>query len=161
MGMVCGGVVQVLVQFLDSSMPANLELYREIVATLKSGERAWLITAMPAGFDVPEPITQGLSKGKDQSVGDLELHVVQALTAYPSDRPEIAEYQGRRYLVEALNHEGTVYIFGAGHVSQEVAPLAGLVGFSVVVLDDRQEFANREHFPRPKGSSSWTASRRP
>jgi xanthine dehydrogenase accessory factor len=148
MGMVCGGVVQVLVQFLDASRPGDLGLCREIVATLKAGERAWLITAMPSGFDFPEPIAQGMSKGKDQSVGDLEPQVVQALTAYPSGRPEIAVYQGRRYLVEALSHEGTVYIFGAGHVSQQVAPLAGLVGFSVVVLDDRQEFANRERFPQ-------------
>jgi xanthine dehydrogenase accessory factor len=148
MGMVCGGVVQVLVQFLDASSPVNLELYREIAATLKAGVRAWLITALPSGFDVPGPIAQGMSKGKDQSVGGLEPHIVQALTAYPSGRPEIAEYQARRYLVEALNHEGTVYIFGAGHVSQQVAPLAGLVGFSVVVLDDRQEFANRERFPQ-------------
>jgi xanthine dehydrogenase accessory factor len=147
MGMVCGGTVQVLVHFLDASRPGDLGLYREIAATLKAGEQAWLITAMPSGFDVPEPIAQGMSKGKDQSVGDLELEVVQALTAYPSDRPEIAVYQGRRYLAEALSHEGTVYIFGAGHVSQQVAPLAGLVGFSVVVMDDRQEFANRERFP--------------
>ncbi len=151
MGMVCGGVVQVLVQFLDASHPGDVGLYREIAATVTAGERAWLITAMPSGFDVPGPIAQGMSKGKDQSTGDLEPHVVEALTAYPSDRSEIAEYQGRRYLVEALSHEGTVYIFGAGHVSQQVAPLASLVGFSVVVLDDRQEFANRERFPQADG----------
>ncbi len=56
-------------------------------------------------------------------------------------------YQGKEYLVESLCHAGTVYIFGAGHVSQQLAPLATLVGFSTVVLDDRQEFANRERFP--------------
>ncbi|MBG0776613.1 MAG: XdhC family protein [Desulfovibrionaceae bacterium] len=40
-----------------------------------------------------------------------------------------------------------LYLFGAGHVSQATAAVAAGVGFSVVVLDDRAEFANRERFP--------------
>lgn len=49
--------------------------------------------------------------------------------------------------MESLSHEGTVYIFGAGRVSQQLAPLANLVGFPTLVLDDRQEFANCGRFP--------------
>jgi xanthine dehydrogenase accessory factor len=39
-----------------------------------------------------------------------------------------------------------VYLFGAGHVSLQVARLAKIVDFHTVVLDDRHEFANRERF---------------
>ena len=42
---------------------------------------------------------------------------------------------------------GTVYLFGAGHVSQQVAHLTSMTHFRTVVLDDRVEFANRERFP--------------
>ncbi|MBU2578258.1 XdhC family protein, partial [Patescibacteria group bacterium] len=38
-------------------------------------------------------------------------------------------------------------IFGAGHISTFLSPLAKRVGFSVVVIDDRGEFANTERFP--------------
>jgi xanthine dehydrogenase accessory factor len=154
MGMVCGGVVQVLVQFLDASRPANLELYRDLVASLGARRRAWLFTEMPTAVDVPGLAAQFLIKGDGTTdgtaaVGPGEPLAVQALINQASaGQPEVIDYQGQRYLVESLCHEGTVYIFGAGHVSQQVAPLASLVGFSVVVLDDRQEFANRERFPQ-------------
>jgi xanthine dehydrogenase accessory factor len=148
MGMVCGGVVQTLVQFLDASQPNNLELYREIVASLDARQRAWLITALPSIFDVPQSTAQYLMKSEGTIVGNLDPQAVQALIAQASaGQPELISYQGKEYLVEALCHEGIVYIFGAGHVSQQLAPLATLVGFSTVVLDDRQEFANRERFP--------------
>lgn len=42
---------------------------------------------------------------------------------------------------------GTIYLFGAGHISQQVCPLAGLVDFRTVVIDDRADFANRGRFP--------------
>ena len=149
MGMVCGGVVQTLVQFLDASHPGNLELYRNIVTSLEARQRAWLITALPSIFDIPQSTAQYLLKSEGTIVGNLDQQAVQALiTQASAGQPELISYQGKEYLVEALCHEGTVYIFGAGHVSQQLAPLATLVGFSTVVLDDRQEFANRERFPK-------------
>jgi xanthine dehydrogenase accessory factor len=50
-------------------------------------------------------------------------------------------------LLEPVLSEPTVYVFGAGHVSLEIAPLAKRVQFKVVVIDDREMFANRERFP--------------
>ena len=38
-------------------------------------------------------------------------------------------------------------IVGAGHVGQAVAELAAQAGFDVWVVDDRQQYANRERFP--------------
>jgi len=58
-------------------------------------------------------------------------------------------FDDQRFLVEPLREGGTVYIFGAGHVSQKIAPLSESVGFKTVVLDDRTDFANRERFPEP------------
>lgn len=42
-------------------------------------------------------------------------------------------------------------LFGAGHISRSLAKIASLVGFSVTVVDDRESFASREHFPDADG----------
>lgn len=41
----------------------------------------------------------------------------------------------------------TLLVVGGGHVGGFVARLGKMVGFQVVVLDDRPDFANTEHFP--------------
>jgi len=61
-----------------------------------------------------------------------------------STQPVVIEFQGERFFVEPLCSEGSAYIFGAGHIGQKLAQLTKFVGFHTVVLDDREEFANRE-----------------
>ncbi len=49
--------------------------------------------------------------------------------------------------VEPILSPPTLYIFGAGHISVSIAKIGNMVGFRVVVIDDRAEFANPERFP--------------
>jgi xanthine dehydrogenase accessory factor len=49
--------------------------------------------------------------------------------------------------VEPILPEPCLLIFGAGHISLFLAKMGKMVGFRVVVVDDRPEFANRERFP--------------
>jgi xanthine dehydrogenase accessory factor len=51
-------------------------------------------------------------------------------------------------LVEPLGMPGTLFLFGGGHVSQKLAPLADTLDFRIVVIDDRSEFANPARFPQ-------------
>ena len=41
----------------------------------------------------------------------------------------------------------SLFLFGAGHVSQDLCEIAGRAGFRVTVVDDRSAFANAERFP--------------
>jgi len=50
-------------------------------------------------------------------------------------------------LMEPFNPPAGLFIYGAGHVSQFTAKVGAMVGFRTVVLDDREDFANRERFP--------------
>ena len=59
----------------------------------------------------------------------------------------IIEYQGKSYLLSRFINSGTVYLLGAGHVAACTSEAAASVGFRIVVIDDRLEFANRERFP--------------
>ncbi|MBP5159951.1 MAG: XdhC family protein, partial [Lachnospiraceae bacterium] len=55
--------------------------------------------------------------------------------------------KNRRYILDRLGTCGTMYIFGGGHVSLEVAELAKRLDFNVTVIDDREEYANAKRFP--------------
>ena len=48
------------------------------------------------------------------------------------------EVDGRTFYIEPLVQAGTVYIFGGGHVAQELVPVLAHVGFRCVVMDDRE-----------------------
>jgi xanthine dehydrogenase accessory factor len=63
-------------------------------------------------------------------------------------RGELVEpWKKMEVLLEPIFSEPTVYVFGAGHISQQLSPLAKRVHFKVVVIDDREMFANDERFP--------------
>jgi xanthine dehydrogenase accessory factor len=49
--------------------------------------------------------------------------------------------------VEPIIAIPTLYLFGGGHVSLQIARIAKMVGFKIVVIEDRPTFANKERFP--------------
>jgi xanthine dehydrogenase accessory factor len=49
--------------------------------------------------------------------------------------------------VEPIIPQPKAYIFGAGHISKSLSKVANLAGFSTVIIDDREQFANRDRFP--------------
>ncbi len=52
-----------------------------------------------------------------------------------------------RVYIEPVLLEPHLIILGAGHVGKSLARLARFTGFRVTVIDDREEFANRENIP--------------
>lgn len=48
---------------------------------------------------------------------------------------------------EWFSPQPKLFICGCGHVAKEVAKMAACLDFSVTVLDDRKDLANRDHFP--------------
>ena len=53
----------------------------------------------------------------------------------------------RQVFVDPLPGAHRLIIIGAGHVGQALADLGAMLGFHIVVIDDRAAFANRERFP--------------
>lgn len=50
--------------------------------------------------------------------------------------------------IEPLLTGPVLLLVGAGHISQEISKLASRIGFQIVVVDDRPEFACEENFPQ-------------
>jgi xanthine dehydrogenase accessory factor len=51
------------------------------------------------------------------------------------------------FLIEPLALGEKLYVFGGGHVALPLVQLAAKVGFSIIVIDDRNEFVSAERFP--------------
>jgi len=49
--------------------------------------------------------------------------------------------------IEPILPQPTLYIFGAGHISLSISKIAKMIGFRIIVIDDRAEFANPGRFP--------------
>lgn len=147
MGMICGGEVSVLIDYIDPGDPACLPLYRELAAALERSERAWLVTLIPPDKDGRSGRTflmradgsiTGMPGTVDEDLGDL-LDEVRHCRAFTYLR-------GRRVVIDSLGNRGTALIFGAGHVGRSLVPVLASVEFRTVILDDRQEFASLERF---------------
>ncbi|NVN92512.1 MAG: XdhC family protein [Desulfuromonadales bacterium] len=151
--MICGGTGEILVDFIDAGDVNNLKIYGEAAEHEAKGEKGWLITVLGKAAE-NEGIArqQCLVKPDKTMTGALSCdpYLLEKLIAGPAKISLHAEaFDEQRFLVEPLRQGGTLYLFGAGHVSQKIAPLAESVGFRTVVMDDRADYANRERFPEP------------
>ena len=52
-----------------------------------------------------------------------------------------------RLFVEPVLRAGHAYVFGGGHIAQELVPLLNRLDFSPIVFDDRADFASKALFP--------------
>jgi xanthine dehydrogenase accessory factor len=161
--MLCGGNVEVLIDWIDAGDDTCRQVYAALPAAKAARRRAWLLTTIPDGEGrtrrclvqengplvgeaaVARLIGVGSGSpiglfGTQPSCGSEQFDIAN------SRQPVVIECQEQRLLVEPILGSGTVYILGAGHISQQLAPLVKTVGFATVVLDDRPEFARRERF---------------
>jgi xanthine dehydrogenase accessory factor len=153
MDMICGGKGEVLLDFIDAEDENIRSVYEAAVASLAQREKAWLITVLrDNGMNGILKRQVCLVKSDKTKLGFVECdsYLLEKILAGPAKISIHAEaFAGQRFLVEPLRPAGNVYIFGAGHVSQRIAPLSEMVGFRTVVVDDRIEYANRERFSQP------------
>ena len=160
-GLICGGNIDIFIEPLKETF---LEIYQEI-RRIKQRKGAALLATLVSldGDDPTEENSKTLIKSSGEKVGSLlddkgldrKIHL-EAETLWKEKRTELLVFQSVEkdsswkqveVLLEPVFSESTVYLFGAGHVSQQIAPLAKSVQFKVVVIDDREMFANRERFP--------------
>jgi len=145
-----------------------LEIYQELANIAARGERAVLATVTSSGGSVPRKAGTKMIIKEDGSLvgsiggGNVEQAVQEkALDVLKSGEPEIIHFDltdsgeeawmicgGRMdVFLEPILPAETLYLFGAGHLSQSTAVMAKMLGFRVVVIDPRPEFNNNDRFP--------------
>ena len=142
LGMICGGDVIVYFQFVEGNNASNIALVENIIKLLSRDEDSWIITDI-TGESVWSMGTYC------QSEGVFGLADVSAETILPmlGNRSIATTLQERKYYSEPLVRAGRVCIFGGGHIAQELVPVLSHIGFKCLVIDDREEFANKKLFP--------------
>ncbi len=54
---------------------------------------------------------------------------------------------GRELYVEVHRYAARLFVVGAGHIAVPLVRIGAILGFPVVVLDDREDFATEDRFP--------------
>ena len=130
LGMICGGNVTVYFHYLPAGDRKILVLAEDAEARFAEDQAFWLVCDLTEG---------GRLCLADKSTPEL--------AEYLTRHPQRVQVNGRELYIEQLNSPGKVYIFGGGHVAQELVPVLSHVGFACVVMDDREEFSKPELFP--------------
>lgn len=145
-GMICGGEVTVYFQYIHPSDKKFIVCCSLLLNALEQDEDSWLVMDI-----TDEQVWQmGLYTRRTgfcclDSPGDLQEAEKEKIF---SCRAGIEEVFGRRYYIEPFVQAGMVYVFGGGHVAQELVFLLSHLGFRCIVMDDRKEFANTRIFPQ-------------
>ncbi len=75
--------------------------------------------------------------------------------ALAADRSGTHVVGNENWFIEARNPSPRLILVGAVHIAQALAPLAGAVGFAVVIVDPRRAFGNEDRFPGAELVNEW------
>lgn len=125
-----------------------MNAYQEITRRLEKGP-IYLFTVVSGASLGEKVILQdgefiSLNSGMDQ------FWSAAVMLADLTSCPYQYEAFGEQIFVERMVQEPELVICGGGHISQELAFMADYLEYPYTVLDDREEFANRQRFPKAK-----------
>jgi xanthine dehydrogenase accessory factor len=101
---------------------------------IQSGVIGWRVLQSRVVADAPSVIASGASQSRTFSFG-LE------------DDPQVGRAGQVSIYFDLAQPMPTLIVVGAGHVAVPIAQVGRLLGFEVIVVDDRPSFANAERFP--------------
>jgi len=149
-----------------------MDIYQEIVQLRREGRRGALATIINVRGSIPSFETAKMLVRDDGTIagtiggGCVEAEVWQAAKEVMQDeKPRSLTFNlnnNPKYdsglvcggtleiYIEPVLPVATLYIFGAGHVSLNLYKVARMASFDVIVVDDRETYANRERFPEAK-----------
>ncbi len=140
LGMVCGGDVDVLFKVILPT-EKNLQVVRQVQNCLNHYEKGWLVLSLEGesfGFVNENEATWGFFEDEIPTI-DKQDERCSYLTK---------NRNGKEFYINNLENTSKVYIFGGGHLAQELVPLISHLGFRCIVTDDREEFSNKRLFPQ-------------
>jgi xanthine dehydrogenase accessory factor len=149
-GMICGGKAEILLDYLDASKE-NRQFVNQWQDAILQGKDFYLLTHMQGDMNNLKVIGHAILHSDGTVTGNISLSEAD-ITHLKTELHNVSEtavipFGDTRVMVDRIRKLKTLYCFGAGHVAVPTAHLAALVGFRVVVIDDREEFANPERFP--------------
>jgi len=149
-----------------------MDIYEEIVQLRREGRRGALATIINVQGSIPSFATAKMLVRDDGTIagtiggGCVEAEVWQAAKQVMlEEKPRSLTFNlnnNPKYdsglvcggtlevYIEPVLPAAVLYIFGAGHVALNLSKVVRMAGFDVIVVDDREAYANRERFPEAK-----------
>jgi xanthine dehydrogenase accessory factor len=158
--MICGGDAEIFLEPVSPENPNCLDIFKRVIDVNRRGgagvvativnEHQWQSEHIPKMFMDPEGERIGSLSGIREAEEALRHEIKQVLVKGEPNIIICHDDEGNELeiFVEPLASEPILYVFGGGHVSLQIVPLAASVGFKVVVVDDRAEFADPDNFPQ-------------
>ena len=143
-GMLCGGTVKILVEYIDANDPINLSVFEQIQQAVIGKTSASLVTIVE---------NKGDGLHIDRSVFYQDQANRQVLPQWYPENGSMSGFKAisvdsnRRVILENLSSTPTVCILGGGHIGFKLAELVNFAGYRTVVVDDRPDFVTRERYP--------------
>lgn len=153
-GLVCGGTMFFLIDPVRSDNQYE-EFAKEVVEAYEGGAPVAIVNVMStpdgSGISVGRKMLVRENGSTQGSLGDEKLESKAAQKAHQlmamGKTDYVVDESGIEYFIEAYTTPPTLVLAGGGHVSKAIADVAKSVGFRLFVLDDREEFSNKERFP--------------
>ena len=139
LGMICGGAVQVYFHYIPKDNVSYMEAARKALELFEKNEDFWMISNLTKS---------GVFGLYSKTAGFCSLEKAEWILPYLGRSPKVVKENEEEFFVEQVHFSERVFVFGGGHVAQELVPVLSHVGFRCVVMDDREEFANEALFPQ-------------
>jgi len=143
------------------------DIYQEVVKIRAEEKEAALVTIISASGSTPREEGAKMLVMPDGSIvdsiggGSVELQVIkEAIEVIKRGKPIHLCYRLKEgeelgmlcggdveIFIEPVIPAPTMFIFGGGHITFALVKMAKLVGFKIVVIDNRPEYATPQRFP--------------
>ncbi len=141
-----------------------MDIFEEIVAAKKSNQPLVLATVIESSGSAPREEGARMLVRPDGSIsgtiggGAVEQKVIEeAMSLIKGGSATLLDYTlkdigmecggGMKVFIEPLVPSPQLLIFGAGHIGACIAQVGKMLDFSVTVVDNRPDFANKERLP--------------
>jgi xanthine dehydrogenase accessory factor len=157
--MICGGDVDIFLEPLSPENQDQIQGFRRILDIQKRGGAGLLVTVVNLDRWQKDRVPRlfilhgadhigylpGMKAVEEELAKNMPRWLRQREPRLVVSRDDLGCSVG--LFVEPILSDPVLYIFGGGHVSAQIIPLASKVGFKVEVIDDRPEFADPKKFP--------------
>ncbi len=150
------------------------DIYREITRIRDQGGEAALATVISTSGSTPREEGAKMLVRPDGSIsgtiggGSIELQVIkEAIEVIREAKPKHLKYCLKEgddlgmicggdveVFIEPIISAPSLFILGGGHISLALSRIAKIVGFRIVVTDNRPEYATPERFPEAETTLS-------
>ncbi len=146
-----------------------MDIFEEVARLKREGKRAALATIVNVRGSIPSVVAAKMLVREDGSIlgtvggGCVESDVRKgAMDVMRDEKPKTFNFNldqrpdddtglvcggSLQVFIEPVIPSPRLYIFGGGHIGQNVHKIATLAGFETIVCDDRELYANHERFP--------------